>query len=139
MSLIDLPKDKYYNIHFQFFSNKLSLYNQRAVKTKPAEILHYSFSILISKNYHYIFREHSKRFVDRQSPDVICFVDLKQNSKLYRWFVLSSAFLTMFLRSLFIFGTIPVLSNYYNTRFIDRKLSSMIGSIQISVGYIAGE
>ena len=52
------------------------------------------------------------------------FCKLKTSSRFYRYFVLFSACLTMFLRSVFIFGTLPVLSNYYDAQFDNRKLSS---------------
>ena len=45
----------------------------------------------------------------------------------------------MFLRSVFIFGTLPVLSNYYDAQFDNRKLSSIIGPVQMACGYLAGE
>ena len=67
------------------------------------------------------------------------FCVLKTSSRFYRYFVLFSACLTMFLRSVFIFGTLPVLSNYYDAQFDNRKLSSIIGPVQMACGYLAGE
>ena len=43
----------------------------------------------------------------------------------------------MFLRAIFINGTLPVLSIYYEEKFSDRKISSMIGSIQTSMSFVA--
>ena len=45
----------------------------------------------------------------------------------------------MFLRSVFIFGTLPVLSNYYEAKFDNRKLSSMIGPVQVATSYTVGK
>ena len=45
----------------------------------------------------------------------------------------------MFLRSVFIYGTLQVLSNYYEAKFDNRKLSSMIGPVQVATSYTVGE
>ena len=57
----------------------------------------------------------------------------------YKWLILVSACTTQFLRSAFLYGTIPVLSIYYEENFGDRKLSSMIGSTQAAFAYGASE
>lgn len=37
-------------------------------------------------------------------------------------------------------GTLPVLSNYYEVKFSNsRKLSSMIGAVQLASGYLVGK
>lgn len=63
--------------------------------------------------------------------DCTCF-----SSSKYKWLILAAGCVTMFLRAIFISGTLPVLSIYYNDKYTDRKLASMISSIQTATGFV---
>ena len=56
----------------------------------------------------------------------------------YKWVILVFGCTSQFLRSTFLYGTLPVLSLFYEAEFSDRQLSSMIGTIQTSLSYGAG-
>ena len=57
----------------------------------------------------------------------------------YKWIILIAACSSQFLRSTFLFGTLPVPSIYYEEQFSDRQLSSMIGPIQTALSFGGGE
>lgn len=65
--------------------------------------------------------------------------DSCHSSARYKWLIITAGCITMFLRAIFINGTLPILSIYYEQNFSDRKLSSMIGSVQMATSYIGGE
>ena len=57
----------------------------------------------------------------------------------YQWIILKAACSSKFLRSTFLFVTLPVLLVYYDEQFSDRQLSSMVGPIQTALSFGGGE
>ena len=57
----------------------------------------------------------------------------------YKWIILIAACFSQFLRSTFLFGTMPVLSVFYEEQFSDRQISSMIGPIQTALSFGGGK